>query len=115
MEETPDELRGEVATVSDLERWLVAVRGGRVLSRVAHEAYTELRESYAVVLEGKVAHVAAGAGDFGLGGMTIDCPEVDTRVIIGTNAYEDFDIESFAVELAILLLSSREDALNPAE
>lgn len=97
---------GLVATVPDIARWLVAMRDGSVLSEGAFAAYErEYLEPSAVELEGRAVYAFAGAGDYGLGGVAIDCPELDARFVIATNTYSVFDIESFASELAMLLFA----------
>jgi CubicO group peptidase (beta-lactamase class C family) len=99
---------GLVTTVSDLERWLIAVWGGEVLAPAALDAYrTQYLSGGGAILEGEVVYGYAGAGDFGLGGVAADCPAADSRVIVGTNAYEAFDIERFAIDLIELVLSER--------
>jgi CubicO group peptidase (beta-lactamase class C family) len=101
---------GLVTTVRDLERWLVAVWDGRVFSPAAFEAYrTQYLVSNALTLGGKTAYAYAGGGDFGFGGVAIDCPEANTRVVLGSNAYdpEAFDIDGFALELGELVISSK--------
>lgn len=98
---------GLVTTAADLERWLVAVRGGKVLSPSAWEAYqAQVLAPESQMLEGKVVYGYAGAGDFGFGGLAVECPEVAMRVVIATNTYDVFDIESFGVELSELVLSA---------
>jgi CubicO group peptidase (beta-lactamase class C family) len=107
---------GLVTTVSDLERWLVAVWKGEVLGPAAFESYeTHYLSGGAYDFEGKTVYIAAGAGDYGLGGFAVDCPEANTRVILGTNTYEVFDIEGFGVELAQLVLSAERGELSRAE
>lgn len=97
---------GLVASVPDVARWLVAVRDGSVLDEGAFEAYErEYLEPSALELEGKAVYAFAGAGDYGLGGLAIDCPELDARFVIATNTYTVFDIESFAMELATLVFA----------
>ncbi len=91
---------GLVSTVVDLEKWSLALFGGRIVNESTLAA---MREDYlsqgAVELAGSPAYSAAGAGDFGLGGVVVDIPERDTRIIVTTNAYDDFDVEGFALEL----------------
>jgi CubicO group peptidase (beta-lactamase class C family) len=107
---------GLVTTVSDLERWLVAVWKGEVLGPAAFESYeAHYLSGGAYDLEGKTVYVAAGAGDYGLGGFAVDCPEASTRVILGTNTYDVFDIEGFGIELSKLILSAGKGELSPAE
>jgi CubicO group peptidase (beta-lactamase class C family) len=96
---------GLVTTVHDLERWSVALWKGEVLGPTAFQSYeTHYLPGDAYELEGKTIYAAAGAGDYGLGGLAVDCPEASTRVILGTNTYEVFDIEAFGIELAELVL-----------
>ena len=91
---------GLVSTVEDVQRWLVATREGQVLSADAFAAYDEEYLSLGSgELEGFVVYSYAGAGDFGLGGGALDCPEASTRIIFATNAYDTFDSEALAVEL----------------
>ncbi|KYF54878.1 hypothetical protein BE04_48110 [Sorangium cellulosum] len=97
---------GLVTTVSDLERWLVAVWGGDVLDPAALDAYRTLYLSGAS-FEGKTVYGYAGGSDFGFGGYAADCPEANTRVILGTNASDAFDIEQLGGELAKFVLSAR--------
>ncbi|WP_437871982.1 serine hydrolase domain-containing protein [Sorangium sp. So ce363] len=107
---------GLVTTVSDLERWLVAVWKGEVLGPAAFESYeTHYLSGGAHDLEGKTVYAAAGAGDYGLGGVAVDCPAANTRVILGTNTYDVFDIEGFGIELAKLVLSAERGELSRAE
>jgi CubicO group peptidase (beta-lactamase class C family) len=107
---------GLVTTVSDLERYLIAIWKGEVLGPAAFESYeTNYLSGGAADFEGKTVYAVAGAGDFGLGGFAVDCPEANTRVILGTNTYDVFDIEGFGVELAELVLSEKEDELSRAE
>ncbi len=91
---------GLVSTVVDLEKWSHALFGGQIVNETT---LAVMREDYlsqgAVELAGTPAYSAAGAGDFGLGGVVVDIPERDTRIIITTNAYDDFDVEGFALEL----------------
>jgi CubicO group peptidase (beta-lactamase class C family) len=96
---------GLVSTVLDLERWVTAVWKGQVLSPDALDAYRAYLAQSGEEIEGKTVYATAGAGDYGLGGVVLECPEVNTRVIIGTNTYEVFDIEKLGVELGQLVLS----------
>lgn len=92
---------GLVATAGDIARWLEAARDGGVLSEAALARYeTEYLELSAIELDGRVVYAFAGAGDYGLGGVAVDCPELDTRFVIATNTYTVFDIEALAMELA---------------
>jgi CubicO group peptidase (beta-lactamase class C family) len=96
---------GLVSTVEDLERWLDALEGGRVLAPSTFEA---MRAEYlargAVMLCGEVVYAGAGAGDFGLGGVAVSAPGAVTRILLASNAYDAFDIETFAGDLASTLL-----------
>jgi CubicO group peptidase (beta-lactamase class C family) len=98
---------GLVTTVGDLDRWITALFGGDV---VGTDTLEQLEELYfvegAASIGEELVYAEAGAGDYGLGGVAIFAPESETRVIVGTNAYDDFDIESFAAELALLLLDA---------
>ncbi len=102
---------GLVATAPDIARWLSAVRDGRVLSDAAFERYeSEYLSLGAVELDGRAIYAFGGAGDFGLGGLAIECPELDSRFVIATNTYTEFDIEEeLAPDLAMLLFASDED------
>jgi len=96
---------GLVSTASDVQRWLVASRAGDVLGEEAFAAYDEQYLSAGSgELEGCVVYSYAGAGDFGLGGGALECPEKDTRMVFATNAYDAFDSEALAVELFTWLL-----------
>jgi CubicO group peptidase (beta-lactamase class C family) len=98
---------GLVTTVIDLERWLLALWEGRLLSAETFETMrTEYLEGGSGELAGETAYAGAGAGDFGLGGVAIDVPARQTRVIVATNTYEVFDIESFALDLTTEILES---------
>lgn len=99
---------GLVTTVGDLDRWTTAIRNGSVFVPSAFEAYrTEYLEPLSSELEGTTVYAAAGAGDYGLGGVVLDCPEKSTRIIIGTNTYDAFDIEAFALELGRFVLAPK--------
>lgn len=91
---------GLVATAPDLAGWLSALHDGRVLHPDAYDAYSEQYLGLtAVEFQGQTLHAYAGAGDYGLGGVAVDSPASETRFVIGTNAYEDFDVERFASKL----------------
>jgi CubicO group peptidase (beta-lactamase class C family) len=96
---------GLVTTVGDLERFITALFGGRVVGEATLDA---MREVYfgagEATVGGELVYGEAGAGDFGLGGVAVFAPGSETRIIVATNTYEVFDIESFASELALLLL-----------
>ena len=96
---------GLVATVIDLERLGVALWSGALLGPETqagfHDDYLSLGEAE---LSGETVYAEAGAGDYGLGGVVLEAPERGTRVVIATNTYEAFDVETFAVELMTFLL-----------
>jgi CubicO group peptidase (beta-lactamase class C family) len=95
---------GLVSTVEDLDRWIVAIEGGRVLSPQAFEAMrTEYLARGAAVIGGETVYAAAGAGDFGLGGVQVSAPGRDLRILIASNAYDQFDVETLATELVSTL------------
>jgi CubicO group peptidase (beta-lactamase class C family) len=98
---------GLVTTVGDLDRFFTAVFSGRV---VRQETLERLREVYfgtgQMAEGGEVLYGEAGAGDFGLGGVAVLAPESNTSVIVATNTYEVFDIESFATAVSLQLLES---------
>lgn len=99
---------GLVSTAPDIARWLNAVRDGRVLSAAAFARYeAEHLAPTALELEGKRVQALAGAGDYGLGGVVVDCPEVHRRFVIATNTYTEFDIEGFALDFAKFLFAER--------
>ena len=98
---------GLVTTVGDLERWFAAVEGGAVLAPAALAAYrADYLTGSSGELAGQTVLAVAGAGDYGLGGFAVDCPALETRVVIATNRYEVFDIEDFGVDLSELVLSA---------
>lgn len=101
---------GLVTTVTDLEKWFVALENEQILGAVALE---EMREQYlslgAATVSGEMVYSYAGAGDFGLGGVAVDVPGSDTRVIVASNAYEAYDVEGLAVDLTYLVLDIPED------
>lgn len=98
---------GLVTTVGDLERFVTALFGGRVVS---DETLDVMRDVYfgagEATIGGELVYGEAGAGDFGLGGVAVFAPGSGTRVIVATNTYDVFDIESFATELALELLEA---------
>jgi CubicO group peptidase (beta-lactamase class C family) len=97
---------GLVATVGDLERWFAAVEGGGVLGPAALAAYrADYLAGMSGQLVGQTVFAVAGGGDYGLGGFAVDCPALETRVVIATNRSDAFDIEEFGVELSELVLS----------
>jgi CubicO group peptidase (beta-lactamase class C family) len=99
---------GLVATVGDLDRFITALFDGRI---VTQETLAVMREVYFsagdATVGGEHVYGEAGAGDFGLGGVAVFAPDSGTRVIIATNTYEVFDIESLATELALQLLEAK--------
>lgn len=96
---------GLVSTVEDLNRWIVALEAGKVL---APETFESMRREYfdpgAAELCGEVVYAGAGAGDFGLGGVAVDAPARGLRLLLASNSYDSFDIETFAVDLTSTLL-----------
>lgn len=98
---------GLVTTVGDLERFITALFGGRIVTPdtldVMREVYFPAGEA---TVDGEVVYGEAGGGDFGLGGVAVFAPESDTRIIVATNAADAFDIESFATELALELIEA---------
>lgn len=98
---------GLVATVEDLDRWIVALEGGEVLEPASFET---MREEYlergALTIENEVVYAGAGAGDFGLGGVAVSIPGRDTRILIASNTYDEFDVEQLAEELVLYVLDA---------
>lgn len=96
---------GLVATVEDLDRWIVALEGGQVLEPAS---FDKMRDEYlergAVTIEGEVVYAGAGAGDFGLGGVAVSIPGRNTRILIASNTYDVFDVEQLAEELLLHVL-----------
>jgi CubicO group peptidase (beta-lactamase class C family) len=96
---------GLVTTVGDLDRWVTALFGGDIVSA---ETLELMRDEYLAGEEaeigGQVVYGEAGAGDFGLGGVAVYAPDSNTRVLMASNAYDVFDIETFAVDLTMVLL-----------
>jgi CubicO group peptidase (beta-lactamase class C family) len=100
---------GLVTTVLDLDRFAEALWNGRILREAALETLErDYLSSAAVTLDGAEAFGSAGAGDFGLGGVSIDVPSRQTRIIFATNTYDAFDLESFAEDLVGWLLTRHE-------
>jgi CubicO group peptidase (beta-lactamase class C family) len=96
---------GLVSTVEDLDRWLVALQDGLVLSPATFQVMrAEYLERGAVDLCDEVVYAGAGAGDFGLGGVAVMAPARSLRILLASNAYDAFDIEAFAGELVTSLL-----------
>jgi CubicO group peptidase (beta-lactamase class C family) len=96
---------GLVTTVGDLERFITALFGGRIVGEVTLDVMREVYFGAGEATVGdELVYGEAGAGDFGLGGVAVFAPQSETRVIVATNTYDVFDIESFASELALLLL-----------
>jgi CubicO group peptidase (beta-lactamase class C family) len=96
---------GLVTTVGDLDRWLGALWGGRIVSEDTLELMqTEYLSRGAVMVGGETVYGEAGAGDYGLGGTLVFAPGPDTRIIIATNTFEVFDIEVLALELVLVAL-----------
>jgi CubicO group peptidase (beta-lactamase class C family) len=99
---------GLVTTVGDLDRFIIALFGGRIVTQPTLDVMRDVYFSAgAAKVAGEPVYAEAGAGDFGLGGVAVFAPESDTRVIIATNTYEVFDIETLASELALHLLETR--------
>jgi len=98
---------GLVTTVGDLDRFITTLFGERIVTQatldVMREVYFGADEA---TVDGEPVYGEAGAGDFGLGGVAVFAPESETRVIVTTNTYEVFDIESFATDLALQLLEA---------
>jgi CubicO group peptidase (beta-lactamase class C family) len=97
---------GLVTTVVDLERWAKALFGGKILLPATFASFESEYLGDGAPLAGETAYAEAGAGDFGLGGVVIEVPARDTRVVIATNAYDSFEVEQFALEIANLLLDA---------
>lgn len=94
---------GLVTTVGDLAAWFDALP-------VVLDDYETFARDYladgAVEVGGELVYSFAGAGDHGLGGAAVDCPACDQRVIVVTNATDDYDAEQLTVDLALLLLDA---------
>jgi CubicO group peptidase (beta-lactamase class C family) len=100
---------GLVTTVLDLNRWISALFGGRVVSAATLSVMQEeFLDPTAAEVGGETVYAEAGAGDFGLGGVLVFAPASDTRILIATNTYETFDIEALALELTLLTLSGED-------
>jgi CubicO group peptidase (beta-lactamase class C family) len=98
---------GLVTTVSDLDRWVGALFSGKIVKPATLERIESgVLEEGAAEVEGEILYGEAGAGDFGLGGVLIYAPGQDLRVTIGSNTYDAFDVEEFAVELTTLVLAA---------
>jgi CubicO group peptidase (beta-lactamase class C family) len=95
---------GLVSTVIDLERLVSALWDGALLGPEALAAMQQAYFAPGAMLGGQTVYGHAGGGDFGLGGVLIDAPETSTRVIVATNTADELDVETFAVELATLIL-----------
>src|SRR5690606_27419006 len=76
---------GLVSTLEDLDRWIVALEGGEVLEPTTFDT---MRDEYlaggAVTIEDEVVYAGAGAGDFGLGGVTVNIPGRRARILIAS-------------------------------
>jgi CubicO group peptidase (beta-lactamase class C family) len=104
---------GLVTTVLDLDRWLTALFGGRIVSDVTFDRLlSEYLEDGAADFGGQTVYAEAGAGDFGFGGVVMFAPASDTRVLIATNTYETFDIEALALELTSVAMSAEPASLR---
>jgi CubicO group peptidase (beta-lactamase class C family) len=101
---------GLVSTVLDLDRWVTAFWGGEIVSA---ETFERIEEEYLAEGAGgdeeEPIFGEAGAGDYGLGGVLIYAPGPDLRVFIGTNTYDSFDVEEFAVDLAETVLAAQDE------
>ncbi|HEY6727153.1 MAG TPA: serine hydrolase domain-containing protein [Polyangiaceae bacterium] len=98
---------GLVATVEDLDRWVVALEGGEVLEPASFETMRdEYLERGALTIADEVVYAGAGAGDFGLGGVVVSIPGRDTRILIASNTYDAFDVEQLAEELILHVLDA---------
>ena len=98
---------GLVTTVGDLDRFITALFGERI---VTAETFELMHDAYFSAGEAEIGDAPvygeAGAGDFGLGGVAVFAPESSTRVIIATNTYGALDIESLASQLTLELLEA---------
>jgi len=96
---------GLVSSVEDLDRWIVALEGGQVLSPDTFETMkSEYLELGAVIIEDEVVYAGAGAGDFGLGGVAVSIPGRNTRILLASNSYDTYDVEALAEELILSVL-----------
>ncbi len=100
---------GLVTTILDLDRFCDALWNARILGDAELEKFErDHLSSGAATLDGDEVYASAGAGDFGLGGVLVDVPSRNTRIVLATNAYDAFDVESFADELTQWLLTHGE-------
>jgi CubicO group peptidase (beta-lactamase class C family) len=100
---------GLVSTVEDLDRWIVALEGGSVLAPATFEAMlADYFDPVAAELCDEVVYAGAGAGDFGLGGVSVAAPGRATRIVLASNEYDAYDIEGLAGELAATVLCEEE-------
>lgn len=98
---------GLVSSVADLDRWIVALEGGQVLSPDSFETMkSEYLELGAVSIEDEVVYAGAGAGDFGLGGVAVSIPGRNTRILIASNSYDVYDVEALAEDLILHVLEA---------
>jgi CubicO group peptidase (beta-lactamase class C family) len=98
---------GLVTTVGDLDRWLDALFGGSVVNADTLELMQdEYFAAGAATVGDETVYGEAGAGDFGLGGVAVYAPGPNVRVLVTTNTYDVFDIEEFALDMALLLLDA---------
>jgi CubicO group peptidase (beta-lactamase class C family) len=98
---------GLVTTVGDLDRWLDALFGGSVVNADTLELMQdEYFSAGAATVGDETVYGEAGAGDYGLGGVSVYAPGPNVRVLVTTNTYEVFDIETFALDMALLLLDA---------
>jgi CubicO group peptidase (beta-lactamase class C family) len=100
---------GLVTTVLDLDRLCDALWDERVLGGAALEKLkNDFLSNDAAMLDGEDIYASAGAGDYGLGGVWVDVPSRNTRIVLATNTYDAFDVEAFAEELIEWLLTRGE-------
>jgi len=98
---------GLVATVEDLDRWIVALEGGEVVAPATFEKMQrEYLEQGAVSIADETVYAGAGAGDFGLGGVAVSIPGRDTRILIASNSYDVYDVEALAQDLVLHVLDA---------
>ena len=96
---------GLVATVEDLDRWIVALEGGQVLDPGTFQTMrAEYLDLHAASIDDEVIYAGAGAGDFGLGGVAVSIPGRNTRILIVSNSYDVFDVEQLAEDLVLHVL-----------
>jgi CubicO group peptidase (beta-lactamase class C family) len=97
---------GLVSSLEDWQRFSTRMRAGDVLGRDGFALYERAYlADGAASLHGHTVYSAAGAGDYGLGGVALDCPELDARILLASNSYDAFDIEQLALQLSDLLFA----------